>query len=73
MYGAAALRTRTLSAWGVLPFVLFSVGELVAVTGNLGYFGATLWVLFGIGWTWLGLSLLVEAVAAAWRARRKTG
>ena len=73
MFGAAALRARTLPTWGALPFAVFSVGGLVAVTGDLGVLGATLWILFGAGWAWLGLSLLVEAVAAAWRARRKAG
>lgn len=71
VFGAAALRARTLPLWGALPFAVFSVGGLVAVTGDLGAFGATLWVLFGAGWAWLGLSLLVEEVTAAWRVRRK--
>ena len=71
MFGAAALRARTLPVWGVAPFAVFSVGELVAVTGDLGMIGATLWILFGAGWAWLGLSLLVEEVVAAWRVRRK--
>lgn len=70
MFGAAALRARTLPAWGVAPFAVFSVGELVAVSGDLGTLGVTLWILFGAGWAWLGLSLLVEAVVA-WMYQRK--
>ncbi len=70
-FGAAALRNRTLPVWGVAPFAVFSVGALVAVSADLGAFGATLWVLFGAGWAWLGSSLLVESLAAVWRARRK--
>lgn len=72
VFGAAALRARSLPAWGAAPFAVFSVGGLVAVTQDLGTLGATLWVLFGAGWAWLGCSLLVEALAAAWRSRRKT-
>ncbi len=71
VFGAAALRARTLPVWGAAPFTVFSVGALVAVSADLGTTGATLWVLFGAGWVWLGLSLLVEGVAATWRARRK--
>lgn len=70
MFGAAALRARTLPTWGVAPFAVFSVGELVAVSGDLGTLGVTLWILFGAGWAWLGLSLLVEAVVA-WMYQRK--
>ena len=70
-FGAAALRARTLPLWGGAPFAVFSVGELVAVTGDLGTFGAVLWVLFGAGWAWLGISLLAESLVVAWRGRRK--
>lgn len=69
--GAAALRARTLPVWGAAPLVVLSLGGLVAVSRELGVFGATLWILFGAGWAWLGLSLLAESVAAAWRSRRK--
>lgn len=70
-FGAAALRARTLPIWGVTPLVAFSVGGLVAVSSDLGTVGATLWILFGAGWAWLGLSLLVESIVQAWRGRRK--
>lgn len=70
-FGISVLRARTLPIWSVVPFAVFSVGGLVAVTVDLGTVGATLWILFGAGWAWLGLSLLVEAVVTAWRARRK--
>lgn len=71
VFGFAALRDGTLPHWTVLPFVLGAWGGLISFSGDLGYFGATLWILFGAGWAWLGLSLLVEAVAAAWTYRRK--
>ncbi len=71
VFGAAALRARTLPVWGVAPFTVLSVGGLVSVTGDLGTLGATLWILFGVGWVWLGFSLLVEAIVASWKTRRK--
>lgn len=71
VFGVAALRARTLPVWDVAPFTVFSVGGLVAVSVDLGTVGAALWVLFGAGWAWLGLSLLVDAVVTAWRTRRK--
>ena len=71
-FGAAALRTRTLPVWGAAPFVVLAVGGLVAVTGDLGTVGATLWILFGAGWAWLGFSLLVESVVTEWHGRRKS-
>lgn len=71
VFGAAALRARTLPVWGVAPFVVLSSGGLVSVTGDLGTLGATLWILFGVGWAWLGFSPLVEAIVASWKTRRK--
>lgn len=71
VFGAVALRARTLPVWGVAPFAVFSVGGLVAVTADLGALGATLWILFGAGWAWLGLSLVVEAVAVGWGWRKR--
>ena len=71
-FGFAALRARTLPIWSVVPFVVCSLGGLVAVSADLGTVGATLWVLFGAGWAWLGISLLAEAVITAWRSRRKS-
>ena len=70
-FGISALRARTLPVWGVAPFTVFSVGGLVAVSVDLGTIGATLWILFGAGWAWLGLSLVIEAVVASWRARSR--
>jgi hypothetical protein len=31
-----------------------------------------LWILFGVGWAWLGLSLVVEGSSAFLRTRRAT-
>jgi hypothetical protein len=40
----------------------FRIGLLV--------FGAILWILFGVGWAWLGLSFVVEGFSSFLRTRR---
>jgi hypothetical protein len=37
---------------------------LLSFTADLNYLGAALWILFGIGWAWLGLSLVVTGIAS---------
>jgi len=72
LFGVGAGRDRTLPVWGTLPFAICALGGLISVSRELGYFGATLWIVFGIGWAWLGFSLLVEGVVRFWRDRRAT-
>jgi len=45
---------------------------LVSFSSDLGTFGAALWILFGVGWAWLGLSLAVEGVTSFLRKRRSS-
>ena len=61
-----------LPSWGLLPFVLGSLCGLVSFSSDLGTFGAALWILFGVGWAWLGLSLAVEGVTSFLRKRRSS-
>ncbi|MGF1473513.1 MAG: hypothetical protein ACFB50_17465 [Rubrobacteraceae bacterium] len=70
LFGVGAARTRSLPAWGALPFALASLAGLISVLQDFGYLGAAMWVLFGIGWAWIGLSLLVANVFTFWRKRR---
>jgi hypothetical protein len=70
LFGVAAGRDRTLPVWGALPFTIGALGGLVSVARNLESFGAALWILFGVGWAWLGFALLVEGVVRFWRGRR---
>ena len=72
LFGVGAGRDRTLPVWGALPFAIGALGGLISVSRELGYFGAVLWILFGVGWAWLGLSLFVEGVVRFWRDRRTT-
>lgn len=63
LFGVAAAR-RGIAApvWGALPFTIASLGGIIAVLGDQGSFGATLWAAFGLGWVWLGLSLSMQYV-----------
>ena len=61
-----------LPTWGLLPFVVGSLCGLVSFSRDFGSFGAILWILFGVGWAWLGLSLVVEGFSSFLRTRRAT-
>jgi hypothetical protein len=45
---------------------------LVSFSRDFGTFGAALWILFGVGWAWLGLSLAVDGFSSFVRKRRST-
>src|SRR3712207_8905975 len=51
---------------------LFRSCGLVSFSRELGQLGAVLWILFGLGWAWLGLALLAEGVSRLWRQKRDT-
>ena len=70
LFGLGVGRDRTLPVWGALPFALGALCGLISVIRDLGNFGAVLWILFGLGWAWLGLALFVEGVLRYWRERR---
>src|SRR5215211_5063577 len=63
-------RDGALPTWGLLPFVVGSLCGLISFSRDLGSFGAVLWALFGLGWAWLGLSLVVEGFSSFLRSRR---
>lgn len=69
LFGVAAPRDGALPTWGLLPFVVGSLCGLISFVTDLGSFGTVLWMLFGLGWTWLGLSLAVDGFLS-WRAGR---
>ncbi len=73
LFAVAETRGRGLPAWVGLPFAIASLAGLVAFARDLGPFGAALWAVFGAGWAWLGLSLLVESVGKKGRAVRAAG
>ena len=70
LFGVAAGRDRTLPVWGVLPFAIGSLCGLVSFSRDLGQLGAALWIVFGLGWAWLGFAVLVEGISRFWRERR---
>ena len=70
LFGLAAPRDGALPTWGLLPFVIGSLCGLVAFAVDLGAFGTVLWMLFGLGWAWLGLSPAVNGFLSFWRVGR---
>jgi hypothetical protein len=70
LFGVALGRDRTVPLWGTLPFVVGALCGLVAFVTDLGTLGSLLWILFGIGWAWLGLALLLDGILRFWRGRR---
>lgn len=69
-FGAATAWNRSLPVWAALPFAIASLAGLISVSYDFGYLGAGMWMLFGIGWAWVGLSILVASVVSSWRKRR---
>ncbi|MBA2692846.1 MAG: hypothetical protein H0U65_10185 [Rubrobacter sp.] len=70
VFGAGAARERSLPFWGALPFAIAAVAGLVSVARDFGEVGAAMWISFGVGWSWLGLALLIERVAGCLKKRR---
>ena len=72
LFAVFAPREGALPTWGLLPFVVGSLCGLVSFATDLGTFGALLWILFGLGWAWLGLSLAAQDLLSSHRTRRTT-
>jgi hypothetical protein len=70
LFAVTSPRDGVLPSWGLLPFVLGSLCGLISFSRDLGTFGAVLWILFGVGWAWLGLSLLIAGFFSFLRKRR---
>jgi hypothetical protein len=70
LFAVTSPRGGALPSWGLLPFVLGSLCGLISFSRDLGTFGAVLWMMFGVGWAWLGLSLAVEGFSAFLQTRR---
>jgi hypothetical protein len=73
LFAITSPRDSALPTWGLLPFVVGSLCGLVSFSRDFGAFGAVLWILFGVGWMWLGLSLVIDGFASFLRARRTGG
>jgi hypothetical protein len=70
LFAVTSPRDGALPTWGLLPFVVGSLCGLISFSRDLGSFGAVLWILFGLGWAWLGFSLVVEGFSSFLRTRR---
>jgi hypothetical protein len=72
LFAVTSPRDGALPTWGLLPFVLGSMCGLISFSRDFGSFGAVLWVLFGVGWAWLGISFVVGGFSSFLRTRRTT-
>ena len=72
LFALTSPRDGALPTWGLLPFAVGSLCGLISFARDLGSFGAVLWILFGVGWAWLGFSLVVEGFSSFLRTRRTT-
>jgi len=70
LFAVTSPRDGAVPTWGLLPFVVGSLCGLISFSRDLGSFGAVLWILFGVGWAWLGLSLVVEGFSSFLRTKR---
>ncbi len=70
LLGVVGARSGALPVWGALPFAIGSLAGMISFYRDLGAFGASLWIMFGVGWAWLGFSLAVSSFVAARRKRR---
>jgi hypothetical protein len=73
LFGVASPRGGDLPTWGLLPFVVGSLCGLLAFVTDLGSFGTVLWILFGLGWAWLGFSMAVDGLLRWWAGRSARG
>jgi O-antigen/teichoic acid export membrane protein len=75
LFGVGVGRDRTLPIWGTLPFTLAALCGLISVVRDLESFGAVLWILFGVGWAWLGFAVFVEGISRfrQWRQELQMG
>lgn len=70
VFGVFAPKDGALPTWGLLPFVIGGLCGLISFLHDFGTLGAVLWAIFGAGWVWLGLSLLVHGLLSFLRKRR---
>jgi hypothetical protein len=70
LFAVTSPRDGSLPTWGLLPFVIGSLCGLISFSRDLGSFGALLWIVFGVGWAWLGLSFAAVGFFALLQKRR---
>ncbi|BBL80007.1 hypothetical protein RxyAA322_18610 [Rubrobacter xylanophilus] len=73
LFGFGVARERRVALAGTLPFAIGSLGGLISVMRDYGPVGEAMWVMFGVGWAWLGLVVLVGEVRRLLRKRRASG
>jgi hypothetical protein len=73
LFAVRAGRDDALPPWAALPLAIASLAGLVAFAADLDRLGASLWILFGLGWAWLGLSLVAAGIASLATGKRAVG
>jgi hypothetical protein len=70
LFSVGAGRNETLPLGSALPLAIASLAGMISFAVDLDSLGAALWILFGLGWVWLGLSLFVAGLASLVAERR---
>jgi hypothetical protein len=73
LFAVGAGRDEALPPWGALPLAIASLAGLVAFAADLDRLGASLWILFGLGWAWLGLCLVAAGISSLATGKRAVG
>lgn len=61
LLGSAALSGSAAVSWQALPLLLGLVGLFLPIgAGVAGVFGLAVWLVYGLGWCWLGAVQLLE-------------
>jgi hypothetical protein len=62
IFAAIAARTRLLPLWGAYPLAAASAGSAFAFLYDLGSAGSSMWIFFGLSWSWVAISMLVQSL-----------
>lgn len=72
LFGNAALAGSAEAGWQALPGLLGMLGLFLPMgAGVAGLAGTVVWVLYGVGWCWLGLMLALERTPVRVSVRRR--
>lgn len=62
VFAFGAARGRSLPVWSALPLAVASLAGLISVLHDYGREGEAMWIGFGAGWVWLGITLSVQGL-----------
>jgi hypothetical protein len=70
LFSVGAGRNETLLLGSALPLAIASLAGMISFAADLDSLGAALWILFGLGWAWLGLSLVAAEITSLATGKR---